>query len=196
MARPGLGCPHSLSACSGPPTLSHHSPHHPAHVSLHKQPTPLLQAPGVPSAKGPRARHGGPFLLPSDSGPEVDPQDPQDLLSGDSLALTGKSRIEVKSSDQGLRLTWVQIPAPSSLEWVTLDKVPQFPHLKKEVLLISCIPCRFCVGSHTPGQRLRMQAVRGAWVAQSVKHLTSAQVTILWFMNLNPASGELEPRFG
>ena len=28
----------------------------------------------------------------------------------------------------------------------------------------------------------------GAWVAQSVKHLTLAQVMISWFMSLSPAS--------
>ena len=31
----------------------------------------------------------------------------------------------------------------------------------------------------------------GAWVAQSVKQLTSAQVTISWFMGLSPASGSV-----
>ena len=32
---------------------------------------------------------------------------------------------------------------------------------------------------------------RGAWVAQSVKRLTSAQVMISWFVSLSPASGSL-----
>ena len=31
----------------------------------------------------------------------------------------------------------------------------------------------------------------GAWVAQSVKHLTSAQVVISQFMSLSPASGSV-----
>ena len=31
----------------------------------------------------------------------------------------------------------------------------------------------------------------GAWVSQSVKHPTSAQVTILWFMGLSPVSGSV-----
>ena len=33
--------------------------------------------------------------------------------------------------------------------------------------------------------------LRGAWVAQSVKHPTSAQVMILWFMSSSPASGSV-----
>ena len=32
---------------------------------------------------------------------------------------------------------------------------------------------------------------RGAWVAQSVKHLTSAQVTISQFVGSNPLSGSV-----
>ena len=32
---------------------------------------------------------------------------------------------------------------------------------------------------------------RGTWVAQTVKCLTLAQVTISWFMNLNPKSGSV-----
>ena len=32
---------------------------------------------------------------------------------------------------------------------------------------------------------------RGAWVAQSVKHLTSAQVMISWFVGSSPASGSV-----
>ena len=36
----------------------------------------------------------------------------------------------------------------------------------------------------------------GAWVAQQVKHLTSAQVMILRFMTSSPTSGELMPRIG
>ena len=32
---------------------------------------------------------------------------------------------------------------------------------------------------------------RGAWVAQSVKHLTSAQVMISWSMSSSPASGSV-----
>ena len=32
---------------------------------------------------------------------------------------------------------------------------------------------------------------RSAWVAQSVKHLTSAQVMILWFMSSSPALGSV-----
>ena len=31
----------------------------------------------------------------------------------------------------------------------------------------------------------------GAWVAQSVKHPTSAQVTISWFVGSSPASGSV-----
>lgn len=46
--------------------------------------------------------------------------------------LIGKSGIEHQSSDQGDRLTWVQILAPSVLEWVTLDQIPQVPYLEKE----------------------------------------------------------------
>ena len=32
---------------------------------------------------------------------------------------------------------------------------------------------------------------KGTWVAQSVKHLTSAQVMISWFVSLSPASGSV-----
>ena len=32
---------------------------------------------------------------------------------------------------------------------------------------------------------------RGAWVAQSVKHLTLAQIMISWFMSLSPVLGSL-----
>ena len=31
----------------------------------------------------------------------------------------------------------------------------------------------------------------GAWVAQSVQHLTSAQVMISWFLGLSPTSGSV-----
>ena len=34
-----------------------------------------------------------------------------------------------------------------------------------------------------------------AWVAQSVKRLTSAQIMILWLMRSSSAMGELEPHF-
>ena len=46
---------------------------------------------------------------------------------------------------------------------------------------------------------LESDAHRGAWVAQSVKHLTWAQVMILQFVNSSPAlgsvltAGSLEP---
>ena len=33
--------------------------------------------------------------------------------------------------------------------------------------------------------------LQGAWVAQSVKHLTSAQVMVSWFMSLSPASSSV-----
>ena len=51
-------------------------------------------------------------------------------------------------------------------------------------------------GSHWPKMeqfehQKRIKSVRGAWVAQSVKHLTSAQVTISRFMSSSPASGSL-----
>lgn len=98
---PGLGCPRCLLARSGPPTLSHRSPHRPAHCSVRKQPTPLPQAPKV-------------LLLRPRSQAERWGAFPAALrhVSGDSLALTEKSRIEVESPGQGFRLTWVQIPAP------------------------------------------------------------------------------------
>ena len=32
---------------------------------------------------------------------------------------------------------------------------------------------------------------RGAWVAQSIKHLTSARVRILWSMGSSPTSGSV-----
>ena len=35
------------------------------------------------------------------------------------------------------------------------------------------------------------EAQRGAWVAQSVKHPTSAQVMISWFVGSRPASGSV-----
>ena len=36
-----------------------------------------------------------------------------------------------------------------------------------------------------------MREFRGAWVAQLVKCLTSAQVTISWFVGSSPASGSM-----
>ena len=48
----------------------------------------------------------------------------------------------------------------------------------------------------------KMLKFRGAWVAQLVKHPTSAQVMISWFVGLSPASGSvltarsLEPALG
>ena len=36
-----------------------------------------------------------------------------------------------------------------------------------------------------------MSPFRGAWGTQSVKHLTLAQVMILWFMGSSPASGSV-----
>ena len=38
---------------------------------------------------------------------------------------------------------------------------------------------------------LKNAYVRGAWVVQSVKRPTSAQVMISWFMSLGPASGSV-----
>ena len=38
---------------------------------------------------------------------------------------------------------------------------------------------------------LEKQTNRGTWVAQSVKHPTSAQVMISWFVSLSPASGSV-----
>ena len=37
----------------------------------------------------------------------------------------------------------------------------------------------------------KIDVSRGAWVAQSVKHPTSAQVIISWFVSLSPASGSV-----
>ena len=37
----------------------------------------------------------------------------------------------------------------------------------------------------------KKKALRGAWVAQSVKPLTSAQVVILQFVSLSPGSGSV-----
>ena len=39
-----------------------------------------------------------------------------------------------------------------------------------------------------PGKNRKL---RGAWVAQLVKHLTSAQVMISWFKGLSPESGSM-----
>ena len=36
-----------------------------------------------------------------------------------------------------------------------------------------------------------IQKFRGAWVAQSVKRLTSAQIMISWFVDSSPASGSV-----
>ena len=38
---------------------------------------------------------------------------------------------------------------------------------------------------------IKMFLCWGAWVAESVKHQTSAQVMTSWFMSLNPASGSV-----
>ena len=43
-----------------------------------------------------------------------------------------------------------------------------------------------------PVTHLKCIGIRGAWVAQSVEHLASAQVTISQFVGSSPASG-LEP---
>ena len=40
-------------------------------------------------------------------------------------------------------------------------------------------------------QTQRTKTVGGAWVAQLVNRLTLAQVMILWFTSLNPASGSV-----
>ena len=40
-------------------------------------------------------------------------------------------------------------------------------------------------------RRVLREHFRGAWVAQSVEQLTSAQVTILWFVSLSPVSGSV-----
>ena len=40
-------------------------------------------------------------------------------------------------------------------------------------------------------REVRVNLFRGAWVAQSVKPLTSAQVIVSQFMSLNPASGSV-----
>ena len=37
----------------------------------------------------------------------------------------------------------------------------------------------------------KLGSTRGAWLAQSVKHPTSTQVTISWFMSLSPALGSV-----
>ena len=42
-----------------------------------------------------------------------------------------------------------------------------------------------------PNIRNRKPCFRGTWVAQSVKHPTSAQVMISQFVSLSPASGSL-----
>ena len=47
------------------------------------------------------------------------------------------------------------------------------------------------VDSGTPGKIIKTKTMRGAWVAQSVKRPTSAQVMISWFMGSNPASGSV-----
>ena len=38
---------------------------------------------------------------------------------------------------------------------------------------------------------LERRSLRGAWVAQSIKHPTSAQVMISWSVSLGPASGSV-----
>ena len=38
---------------------------------------------------------------------------------------------------------------------------------------------------------LNIKKIRGAWVAQSVRHPTSAQVVISQFVSLSPASGSV-----
>ena len=42
-----------------------------------------------------------------------------------------------------------------------------------------------------PCQHLKINRFQGDWVAQSVRHPTSAQVVISWFLGLSPASGLL-----
>ena len=52
----------------------------------------------------------------------------------------------------------------------------------------------FCAKSHmtlTLNHKIEMTKLRGTWVAQSVKHLTSAQVKISWFVSSNPLSGSM-----
>ena len=43
---------------------------------------------------------------------------------------------------------------------------------------------------------VKMQMSWGAWVAQSVKRLTSAQVVISWSMSLSPKSMSSSPKSG
>ena len=57
-------------------------------------------------------------------------------------------------------------------------------------LLSSSSPLKYYL-SVSPSQTtlLKIEIPWGAWVAQSVKRLTSAQVTISWFVSSSPASG-------
>ena len=50
------------------------------------------------------------------------------------------------------------------------------------------IKCLFPEGVHSL-VLTKMKKILGAWVAQSVKRLTSAQVMSLWFVGLSPTSG-------
>ena len=52
-------------------------------------------------------------------------------------------------------------------------------------------PSALLAGSHVRALSLKKKRGGGAWVAQSVGHVTSAQIMIVWSVSLSPASGSM-----
>ena len=48
-----------------------------------------------------------------------------------------------------------------------------------------------CLELHHVWMSIRKYYMWGAWVAQSIKHPTSAQVMTLWFVSLSPVLGSV-----
>ena len=68
--------------------------------------------------------------------------------------------------------------------------VAESPQPRAHVLPWVLYPATDHVGMKRPGQLSPIQDnSRGTWVAQMVKHLTSVQVMISWFMSLRLVSG-------
>ena len=93
---------------------------------------------------------------------------------------------------------------PSSFsEWESLQQLTRMLHLwvvnnslfRSQVLILRTLALKGLYfryhnpGSLSPLHLIKMVRSWGAWVAQSVKRLTSAQVTISWSMSLSPMSG-------
>ena len=113
----------------------------------------------------------------------------------DAVIQKGTHTLAAITEDHVSSLEWpfsncpVDVSLRFHMSWVWPDTWHLRAPVLVEVAVLKMSSLWGCTPQVSPLLHFKETEPRGIWMAQSVKRLTSAQVMILWFMSLSPASG-------